>query len=49
VQKGKDFQTRLQDTRTTGIWSLMKHRKPGGTGVFTIGMPAIKTAAKGRR
>lgn len=39
VQGGKDFQRQLADKRTRGVWTMMRHRKPGRPGFFTIGIP----------
>lgn len=39
VQSGKDFQRQLADPQTKGIWVMMRHRRAGRPGFFTIGMP----------
>ncbi|PID38878.1 MAG: hypothetical protein CSA24_02835 [Deltaproteobacteria bacterium] len=39
VQSGKDFQRQLANKRTKGIWAMMRHRRAGRPGFFTIGMP----------
>ena len=39
VQGGKDFQKRLADAATHGLWNMMNARQPGRPGFFTIGIP----------
>ena len=42
VQGGLDMQEQLKHPRTKGLWVMMRYRKAGRPGFFTIGLPVRK-------
>ncbi|MBW2730771.1 MAG: hypothetical protein JRH20_00170 [Deltaproteobacteria bacterium] len=44
VQSGQDMQSQLKDPQTKGLWVMMRYRKAGKPGFFTIGRPVDPTS-----
>lgn len=44
VQSGQDMQKQLKDPQTKGLWVMMRYRRAGKPGFFTIGLP-VKPAS----
>ena len=55
VQAGLDLQRQLEDPQTNGLWVMLRYRRAGKPGFFTIGrdplpesMPKVLSRRRGK-